>query len=119
MLAIFFNVVALVLIVFVVWWFWLSKPKAHNSVSNQIKILIEGGVYQPSNIAVAANKPIELAFVRKDTSPCSEYVVFDSLDISAKLAVDKPHVIHIKPLEPGEYVFGCQMKMYVGSLVAK
>lgn len=119
MLPYLFNAVALALIFFVVWWFWLSKPKSQKSTSNQVKILVQDGVYQPARIELQANRPIMLEFVRKDSSPCSEYVIFDSIDVSQKLALGQSQPINLGSLTPGEYSFGCQMKMYTGVLIVK
>lgn len=119
MLPYLFNAVALALIFFVVWWFWLSKSKSQKSTSNKVKILVQDGVYQPARIELQANKPIMLEFVRKDSSPCSEYVIFDSIEVSEKLALGKSQAINLGSLTPGEYSFGCQMKMYTGLLIVK
>lgn len=119
MLPYLFNAAALTLIVFVIWWFWLSQPKSQKSSSNKVKIFVQDGVYQPARIELQADKPITLEFIRKDSSPCSEYVIFDSLNVNEKLGLTKPQVLSLGSLKKGEYHFGCQMKMYVGVLIVK
>lgn len=119
MLPYLFNAAALTLIAFVIWWFWLSQPKSQISTSNKVQILVQDGVYQPARIELKKNKPIVLEFVRKDSSPCSEYVIFDSIDVSEKLSAGKSKFINLGSLTPGEYSFGCQMKMYTGVLIVK
>lgn len=119
MLPYLFNTLSLALIVFVAWWFWLGQPKSEKSSSNEVKIFVQNGVYQPSRIELQADRPIKLEFIRKDSSPCSEYVIFDSLDVNEKLGLGKSHIVSLGPLKKGKYSFGCQLKMYVGLLVVK
>ena len=111
-----FNVVSLFLIGLIIWWFWLSKPKLKKVTEDIIKIIVKDGVYQPARIETSDTHPITLEFLRKDSSPCSEYVDFDTLDIHVKLPLDKPHVVELGQLAKGTYSFNCQMKMYVGEI---
>lgn len=111
------NIMGLVLIGFIIWWFWLAKPKAKKASRDEtITIIVEGGAYDPARIEVAANKPVQLTFIRKDASPCAAQVVFGDLDISHELSMDSPTRITLPTLKPGEYEFTCQMGMYRGSL---
>ncbi len=57
-----------------------------------------------------------LSFLRKDPSPCVEKVVFDELNLSFDLPINKKVAVKIKPEKAGEITFTCQMKMYMGSL---
>lgn len=111
------NLVGLSLIALIVWWFWIKKPQTLKASSDEIKIIVENGVYTPSNIEVKLGKSVKLTFIRKDPSPCAEKVLFDELGISLDLPVDKPVSVTLTPEQTGEYAFTCQMKMYVGSLV--
>ena len=43
------NLAGLVLIGLIVWWFWLSKPKAQRAASGVIDVMGEGGGYVFSN----------------------------------------------------------------------
>jgi len=113
------NLAGLVLIGLIVWWFWLSKPKAQRAASGVIDVIVEGGVYTPARIEVSAGQPVTLRFLRKDPSPCAEKVLFDDLGIAADLPVDQPVELTITPKQPGEYAFTCQMQMYRGTLVVR
>jgi plastocyanin domain-containing protein len=113
------NVAGLVLAGLIVWWFWLSKPKSQRVTSGVIEVVVEGGVYTPARIEVAAGKPVTLRFLRKDPSPCAEKVLFDELGIAADLPIGQPVELTITPNKAGEYAFTCQMQMYRGTLVAK
>jgi plastocyanin domain-containing protein len=111
------NVVGLVLIGLIVWWFWLSKPRAQRAASAVIDVTVDGGVYTPARIEVAAGRPITLRFLRKDPSPCAEKVLFDALGVSADLPIGQPVELTVTPPAAGEYAFTCQMQMYRGTLV--
>jgi len=115
----FINIAGVLVIGLVVWWFWLSKPKTQRAVSDVIEIVVDGGVYSPARIEVAAGQPVRLRFLRKDPSPCAEKVLFDDLGIAADLPVGQPVELTITPKESGEYAFTCQMQMYRGALVVR
>lgn len=115
----FSNLIGVSIIVFIVWWFWLSRPKARVSPAEILEITLEDGVFVPSHVAIPAGKPIALQFLRKDPSPCAESVNFSDLDLSCNLNVDQPVVLKLPALAPGEYAFTCQMQMYQGRLIVK
>ena len=111
------NVAGLALICLIVWWFWLSQPKARQVADDVVDILVEDGVYSPSRIEVPAGRKIRLRFLRQDASPCAEKVLFDELGISADLALGQVTEVDVDASEAGEYEFTCQMRMYRGQLV--
>ena len=110
------NLIGLSFIGLIVWWFWIKKPASFKASSDIIKIIVENGVYTPSHIEVKLGQPVKLSFVRKDPSPCAEKVIFDELNLSYDLPMNKAVTVDFKPEQSGEYAFTCQMKMYVGSL---
>lgn len=112
----FINILGLLLIGLIVWWFWIYKPEAFAQASSDMVITAENGVYQPALIQIPANTSQTLTFLRKDKSPCAETVIFPELDLSIGLDVDKPVTIELPPVKPGNYVFHCQMQMYKGEL---
>jgi plastocyanin domain-containing protein len=114
------NLAGLLLAAAIVWWFWLSAPRARRAAAGGvIDVLVDGGVYTPARIEVTAGQPVTLRFLRKDPSPCAEKVLFDDLDASADLPVDRQVELTVTPPRAGEYAFTCQMKMYRGTLVAR
>lgn len=115
----FINLLGALLIVAIVWWFWLYTPKRAQSTSNQIKILVNNGVYQPSNITVSAGTKITLDFDRQDPAPCAETVIFPQLDLSLALKMGQSNRIELPALSEGQYDFHCQMQMYKGKLIAE
>ena len=52
------NVFAIAIILFIIWWFWLSKPKASKAIhSNEFDITVESGIYTPSIIEADKEQP--------------------------------------------------------------
>jgi plastocyanin domain-containing protein len=120
MSAFFINITGIILIVFIVWWFWLSKKGTGTAVQgNSIDIVVDGGVYEPAVIKTSVGIPLILRFIRKDSSPCAEKVIFAELDISADLPIGKPYELTITPKQAGDYEFTCQMAMYRGKLIVE
>lgn len=112
------NILGLLLIALIVWWFWLYKPREASIAEDDIVITVESGTYQPSRLKVSAGQPVTLTFLRKDASPCSAMVVFPDSDISEELPLNKAKTIVLPAMSRGEYAFNCQMQMYRGTLVA-
>ena len=114
------NLAALGVIGLIVWWFWLSRPKARRATdAGPIEIVVENGVYTPARIEVPAGKPVTLRFLRKDPSACAEKVFFGDLGLSRDLPLDKPQELTFTPKNPGEFEFTCAMGMYRGRLVVR
>lgn len=113
------NLFGLLLIGAIVWWFWLSKPRARRMESAVIEVRVADGAYQPARIEVPAGKEVTLRFLRTDPTPCARTVVFDALNISRHLPLNEAQEITLVLPQPGEYEFACEMRMYRGSLVAK
>ena len=79
------NLLGLVLIAMIVWWFWLYKPNKTIVQDSEVLIEVRDGVYSPSSIQVSASQPVTLTFMRKDQSPCAETMLIPSLEISEQL----------------------------------
>jgi plastocyanin domain-containing protein len=114
------NLTGLVLIAFIVWWFWIFKNRSEARVEgNLLEIVVDSGVYEPSVIHAKAGQEITLRFVRKDSNPCAEKVLFDDLEISADLPLGTPYDLTFTPEKKGEFEFTCQMAMYRGKLIVE
>lgn len=118
------NLLGIVLIILIVWWFWLysSKNKQKTGADKghgEINIIVQDGVYQPSTIALSANTSTTLKFIRKDPSPCAETVIFPDLEISEELPLNKAFEITLPKMKKGKYIFHCQMQMYKGYLIVE
>ena len=113
------NIIGVLLFVFIIWWFWMSSPRAQQSTSDVIDVVVDNGVYTPARIEVSQGQPLTLRFIRKDASPCAEKVIFEDWNLSADLPVEQPYELKIPTDDKGEHAFTCQMQMYRGTLVIK
>jgi len=111
------NIIGFSLIGLIVWWFWIKKTPSLKTSSNRIEVVVDNGVYTPARIEIKLGQPVTLIFLRKDPSPCAEKVIFEELGLSLDLPVNKQAELSIKADKAGDYVFNCQMKMYVGNLI--
>ncbi len=117
MITLMVNLVGLLLMAGIVWWFWLyHRAPAALAEGGAIQITVEHGVYVPDRVRIPVNKPTTLRFLRKDPSSCAAMVVFDGLGLSAALPVGEVTEVVVAPSKAGEYRFSCQMQMYRGTL---
>ena len=110
------NVLGLMLIALIVWWFWLYKSNKTVVRNGEILIEVKDGVYSPSTIQVPASDSLTLQFIRKDQSPCAETMLIPSLGVSEQLKLNELTHVTLHNLLPGEHEFHCQMQMYRGVL---
>jgi len=113
------NLLGVVLIALIVWWFWLYKPAEVTASESNTVIVVENGTYQPAHISALPDQPLDITFLRKDASPCAEMVLFPALEISEQLPLNKSKTIHLPAMAAGDYDFHCQMQMYRGQLKVK
>ncbi|MFA0811555.1 cupredoxin domain-containing protein [Microbulbifer epialgicus] len=114
------NLIGVLLMIAIVWWFWLGPARGASkavSAEDKLQILVKDGVYEPDYIRLPAGRATTLHFLREDPSPCSEWVLFPDLEISAELALHQDTKVTIPAAKPGEYPFSCQMQMYRGILI--
>ena len=113
-------------IAWVNWYFFLAGQGsagaivATNSPSGRqdVSIVVQGG-YTPSTIRVQAGQPVRLTFERKESSSCSEEVVFPDFALRRFLPEGQRTVVDITPPSPGTYQFTCGMGMLHGRIVAE
>jgi len=113
------NILGVLLIVGIVWWFWLYKPAEVevNSDLSELLVTVENGVYNPARLSIPSGQAVSVKFLRKEASPCAGTVVFADLSISEELPLNKEKIIELPALKPGSYSFTCQMQMYKGELI--
>ena len=107
------------------WYFFVAPRRAapvraENGAAGvaEVRITVRGG-YDPATVRVRAGAPVRLIFDRKETSGCSEEVVFPAFGIRKFLPTDVPTAIEITPPAPGRYEFMCGMSMLHGAVVAE
>ncbi len=114
------DTLGLWLIFFILWWFFFMTPRTKKITgANSIDIYVQEGIYHPAQIKISPRKAVILRFIRKDPTPCSEYVVFPKLNLSCRLPLNKPTEITLPPQPPGEIEFMCQMGMYRGRVIVE
>lgn len=105
-------------IAWVNWYFFVAGRAAATATANEVTIIVDGG-YDPRTVRVAAGKPVRLVFDRKDTSSCSEEVVFPDFGIRRFLPTGERTTIELPAPAAGQYDFMCGMSMLRGTLVAE
>lgn len=120
---IFVTLAGLTGIVFIVWFFWMSKKTGTrlattSSGYQEALVLVKGG-YTPDVIVVERGKPVRLNFLREESASCSEMVIFADFNKSAKLPEGQTVPIELLPDKAGEYEFACQMGMFRGKLIVE
>ncbi len=114
------NLMGVAGIVWIVWYFWLYRREgvtvAETGGAQEVQIQVKGG-YDPDVIVVKPGKPVRLHFNRQESSLCSEMVIFEKIDKSAKLPEGETVTIEFTPEESGEIPFQCQMGMLRGKVV--
>lgn len=98
----------------------LAAPPAAGTTASaaQATIVVDGG-YSPNTVRVKAGQPVRLVFDRRDTSSCSEEVVFPDFGVRKFLATGQQTVVEVTPPAPGRYEFMCGMSMLRGTLIAE
>lgn len=106
-------------IVWVNWYFFVAeRASAAATAAASATIVVDGG-YAPSTIRVPVGRPVRLIFDRRDTSSCSEEVVFPDFGIRKFLPTGERTAIEITPGAAGRYEFMCGMSMLRGTLIAE
>jgi len=117
------TVVGLALILYIIWYFFLSTREAVSAVSSssgiqEVDITVKGG-YTPDVIEVEQGKPVQLNFFRDEEASCSEELVFPEFHIRRDLPAHQTTLIEILPEKTGTFEFTCGMHMLRGKLVVK
>jgi plastocyanin domain-containing protein len=117
------TLLALVLVAFIVWSFWLKRSKGLRAAETssgyqEAMILVKGG-YTPDTIIVRHGRPVRLNFRREETASCSDKVIFADFQKSADLPTGQTVPVEFLPKEPGEFAFACPMGMFRGRLIVE
>jgi len=116
------TAVGLAAIVWVLWYFLLSKGSATEAPTadgvQEVRVVVKGG-YTPDTIVVRAGQPVRLQFYRDETADCSDRVVFEDFGIDAALPAFQTTAVEFTPEQAGEFRFRCGMNMLKGLLVVE
>ncbi|HEX2223659.1 MAG TPA: cupredoxin domain-containing protein [Thermoanaerobaculia bacterium] len=110
-------------IVWVNWYFFLARRPAATAAAGfggvqEVTIAVQGG-YDPALVRVRQGSPVRLVFDRRETSGCSEEVVFPDFGIRKFLPAFQKTVVELKPEQAGTYEFTCGMSMLRGRLIVE
>ena len=86
--------------------------------ADEVIVVVQGG-YEPSLLRAKTGRPLRIVFDRRDTSGCSEEVVFPDFGIRKFLPTGQRTTIEVTPPKAGRYEFMCGMSMLRGALVAE
>jgi Cu+-exporting ATPase len=84
-------------------------------IAPEVKVVVEGG-YSPDVVRARVGAPLRLVFDRRDTSPCTDEVVFPDFGIRRALAPNAKTVVEIRPQKAGTFPFSCGMNMLHGRI---
>lgn len=119
---IFVTVGGLLLIALILWFFFGPQvafaARVGQSGLQEVDVVVKGG-YSPSRIEVRQGQRVRLNFLREETTPCTEQVIFGDFGIVRDLPVGQTVSVELTPDEPGEYVFHCGMNMVRGRMIVK
>lgn len=117
---IFVTVGGVALIGFILWFFFgprkATAARIGGAGRQEVDIVVKGG-YSPDRIEVRQGQPVRLNFLRQETNPCTEQVIFGDFGIARELPVGESVPVEFTPEEPGEYEFHCGMNMFRGRLI--
>ena len=88
------------------------------AAARELTVFVHGG-YDPDVLHACAGEPIRITFVREETAPCSERVVFPAFGKNAMLPYRQRVVVELQPAAPGSYEFSCAMNMLRGTLLVE
>ena len=116
------DVIGLVAISAVVWYFWLSRSRgvvAAVAGGAQSALVVVKGGYTPDTIVVERGRPVRLVFRREESALCSERVVLSAFERSAVLPEGEEVTVEFVPQERGEFPFTCHMGILHGRIVVE
>ncbi len=96
----------------------LTSLRRHRRDLPATLIRVHGG-YQPAVVYAQAGEPLRLVFLRQETAPCSERVVFPDFGKSAMLPPYQEVTVDLQPEQAGEYEFTCQLGVLRGTIVVE
>jgi plastocyanin domain-containing protein len=116
------TIVGTALVGFIVWFFFGPKTAAVARVRGagipEIEIVVRGG-YSPDRIEVRQGQPVRLTFLRQESNPCTEEVIFGDFGVARRLPEGERVIVEFTPDRVGEFPFHCSMNMVRGMLVVK
>ncbi len=98
---------------------WASAHEGHPKTPKTIEVQVTKDGFVPSQIEVAAGKPVTIVFRRTTDETCATEAVFPSLKRRVKLPLNKPVRVTLQPRSGQSIAFACGMGMYSGKVVVR
>lgn len=116
-------VAGLVAIVWINWYFFLARrgsavAETREGGAQEVTITVQGG-YDPGEVRLKKGIPARLVFDRRETSSCSEEVVFPDFGIRKFLPAFQKTTVELRPDRAGSFEFTCGMSMLRGRLIVE
>jgi plastocyanin domain-containing protein len=112
-------------IAWVNWYFFLAgrgparaaaRPQADGV--QEVTVVVQGG-YSPGEVRVRRGGPVRIVFDRRETSGCTEELVFPDFGIRRFLPPERKTPVEFVPGSPGTYQFTCGMGMFRGKVIVE
>lgn len=119
----FVTILGLLAVAGIAWFFWGPRRGGVRASAvaggyQEANITVHGG-YVPDTVVVQPGRPVRLHFLRTESAPCSDTVVFGDFGKSAKLPQGEEVTVELPPSRPGTFEFTCAMGMLRGRLVVE
>lgn len=113
-------------IAWVNWYFFLARrgsvaatlAETREGGAQEVTITVQGG-YDPAEVHLKKGVPARLVFDRRETSSCSEEVVFPDFGVRKFLPAFQKTTVELRPETAGSFEFTCGMSMLRGKLVVE
>jgi plastocyanin domain-containing protein len=105
------------------WYFFLARrasavAETREGGAQEVTITVQGG-YDPGEVRLKKGIPARLVFDRRETSSCSEEVVFPDFGIRKFLPAFQKTTVELRPDRAGSFEFTCGMSMLRGRLIVE
>lgn len=94
-----------------------ASPREGSAAASSARIVVTEQGFEPAKVALRADGPARLTFVRTTEKTCATEVVFPALNIRRALPLNQPVTIEFTPTTTGEVAFACGMNMLKGAVV--
>jgi len=98
--------------------FFGKRRVAVRAESRDVTVVVKGG-YSPDLIVARRGVPLRLVFDRRESSPCSDEIVFPDFGVRRALPAFAKTEVEIVPDRTGEFEFTCGMNMLHGKLLVE
>ncbi len=94
------------------------RPGLSRPAEAALSVRVRGG-YAPDVLYAPAGVPLRIGFLREESAPGSERVVFPEFGKSAMLPRGELVTVELPAAQPGRYEFTCALNVLHGTLVVE